>query len=199
MSDISDAIKIPFKLQLGNTLFEGKVHPSFLEAPVRAVKLCFPEDKESGLLELTSVDLEERARWLEEMLVLGYCERTVVLGDKLKVVLRSRSMQSALDADVIPKGHTMPDGANNRWAANYDTVRTLASIVTEWNGKKPWAEPDPTVPQSVGADTLETRERFMRRQAEPIISYLADAYNTFLADMRTLLRPRVIDAIVSKS
>ncbi len=179
----ADQITVPVRVQHGDDLYECDLDVSFQSVPFSGVTFDLPEDKATEKLELRKVDLTERNRRIEELLVKGKVTVTVRLGNTVDVVMETKLAQEVLDADVVPEGIKPPDGANNRWFVNYAAFRSLAAVILTYGG----------IP--IGGDgNLDQRkkEQFVFRLPELVTEHLIGEYNRFLGELRGMLKAPIL-------
>lgn len=180
---------IPFRVQLWGQLLQGKIALEFRNSPIEGIKFLFPGGEagvETDEIKLEPVDLVERKKRLQQLLMNGKIPKTVILGDDIEVVMETRSVGDAMEASLLPKDWELPKGVTDKWAGTFDASRTLASAIVSYAGK------------SIG-ETPREKYEFVVKLPEPVFAYLVDEYNSFLAELRDLVTPKVLGVVLPKS
>jgi hypothetical protein len=183
VSKKQDQVTVPVRVQHGDDLYECDLDITFQGVPFKYGSFGLPEDKETEKLEFRKVDLTERNRRIEELLIKGKVTVTVKLGGSVDVVMETKLSQEVLDADIVPEGVKPPDGANNRWFVNYAAFRSLANVIVSYAGKEIGGE---------GNKDQRKKEEFVFGLPELVTEYLIGEYNRFLGELRGLLKAPIL-------
>ena len=183
--DARDAQMRPIRIQYGGKILEGRINMAFFDAPEEGI-LLIKGDKQTESFELKAVDVEERARLLQQMMMGEDCTRSVYLGETVEVIFRLPTMGDNLEAYLLPPEYKAPEGATQAWWTDFMAIRRMANTIASYAGK------------TIG-ETIEQKVEWLTNLHQPVFEYLKDEYNAFQADVNDLLQSRNLGMPLKKS
>lgn len=174
------------RLQIGNRVWRGAVDASFEDAPkIPGLILQVAADKQTDVVKLDDVQMEERDRMLQDLVFQGKASKKVMIGNAVEVLLETFDGKTMLDIDSTAPGVVVPEDALRKWDLDYEMIRTLAQGIAQFDGKP------------IG-DTRKEREEFILRLPWTMVLYLGGCWNRFMAELAILMEPDIVGDLIRK-